>query len=1064
MSNFDLWNRNVYDTVERLLDEEEDLRDEARDPILDLAGAIDDALYEWRVARAEGRPAEDVRAAALAVSEAVLALDRGLPTSLPLSDGGDDDEDDEDDVSLDVDLADIAREAARLVLAEGVPVLTALLEIHAGVWAEILDAAEREALKELRIEFAYYTSALQRARDQFARAPVPSKLLTADEARIRIALALAAPDRKMAPAEILAIAVTPGAGKSSGAQAAARARPEMPLAYVARDHRLMRQVCTDLVAPSALPPRRATRRMGILSPRGDQDDTPLCLRPQEAQAILDAGGSPARLLCSSCRHAPPHGGTCKAYGGAEGSAHDALVTVPHLSSVVDGWTTQLDLPPMVVIDEPSAVTETVTLTAQEIGSAITILRAARAGLAAPRALPKRRREHGRGKLADGKIRLGGPAVEPGVAIAVLPGLVLVQRLLEVSRATDIPYGVDRSTIVLDAQPPAVPLTATVLTDAARDLLRASVDPAWGQRRSVVATWIDDLRDLGLPVGTPPATTDWEALDPTPWIDAASGGLSALAPTTSLSDDRSTVGVEDALSERARSTIAAATDDAPRALEALRALSVSRFLARWLAPPRQRGLPQAVARVTDGKLVITAPSVRAVELLGARGHVVVLDATPDRAGLEAAARWVGRQPVWIDIDVDDGADVRRETIYASAAAKRSLLTGGEVRWDALGSVLVHALERIKDVSIRTILLCTHKAVADLLRPILHRTTPDYSKVRHEGAASALRRWYEGVSDRKIIVSHYHAIRGQNSFRWRKEEIAWIALDACVTIGDPYQTLDVARDAGILLGLDVPVDRARQLAADELAQAHGRLRPPVRSRPGVSVHLGQVVPTGWHRGNATLIELERGRPPNPADMTLQELRALITAHGSAAALARAAVVAPSTISRYLSGRRTLTAPTAERLRSAPLPQGATPPVVAADAVAAGAPSEIGALATDACEPPPSVPTAPTPISLPEVIQLAPVTALPADDEAARAILLRRVTEVEAVLATRFAALEGALAGVTDERQRISATRRWLEATPATPPWPPSDAERAARLLGGVPPAVTRLAAEQWWAGAR
>ncbi|MBX3467751.1 MAG: hypothetical protein KF878_12780 [Planctomycetes bacterium] len=1056
MTIFDLWNCKIYEAVESMLDEDEDLHDAVVDPVLDLARAIDDALYEWRVTRAEGRHADEVRAAALAVSEAVLALDRGLPTSVSIGD------DDDDDAYTDLDLSDISREVARLVIDEGVPVLCVVREIHDGPRL-VLSLAEHEALDALATEYREYMSALQRAREQFARARVPEKLMSADEARVRIAIALAAPDRTIAPGEVLAIAVTPGAGKSSGAQAAARTQPALPLAYVARDHRLTRQVCADLLAPSALPARRTTRRMGILSPRGDQDDTPLCLRPEEAKAILEAGGSPARLLCATCRHAPPHGGACKAYGGSEGSAPDALVTVPHLSPVVDAWCVDQDLPPMVIIDEPPPVTDTVVVSSQQVERAIVVLRAARAGLTAPRALPKRRHDRrGPRKLADGRYRLGGPAVEPAVAIAVLPALELVRRLLASGRATEVPYGVDPATIVLDPAPPPIPHTATAVADAARDLLRASVDHAWGQRRGVVTTWVDDLRDLGLPVGAPPATADWERLDPTPWIDAASGGLSVLAPVTSLGDDRATVGVEEALSEPARSTLAAAAEDAPRALDALRALSTGRTLARWLAPQRERGLPQGVARVVDRTIVVTAPSVRAAELLGARGHLAVLDATPDRAGLAAAARWVGRQPVWLDLDVDDGADVRREMIYASASAKRILLAGGEVQWDALGSLLVHALERIGGDAVRTVLVVTHKAVADALRPILHLERPHLRKVGHEGAADALRGWYEGLPGRQIILAHYHAIRGQNAFRWRKDEIPWIALDACVTIGDPYPTLDHARDAGILLGLDAPMDRVRQLAADELAQAHGRLRAPVRPRPGLSVHLGQVVPTGWHPGNAALIELERGRPPDPADMSREELLALIAAHGSAGALARAAMVAPSTISRYLSGKRILTASTAERLRAAPLPPGVTPPVVAADVVAAGAPSEIDAPATDADEPPPPAPTAPPPIILPQVVRLAPPRPLPVDDDEARALLCARVEEVEGVLAARLAALEVALADVTDERQRVAATRRWLEATPVTPAWPASDAERAARLLGGVPAAITRLAAEQWWVG--
>jgi hypothetical protein len=144
--------------------------------------------------------------------------------------------------------------------------------------------------------------------------------------------------------------------------------------------------------------------------------------------------------------------------------------------------------------------------------------------------------------------------------------------------------------------------------------------------------------------------------------------------------------------------------------------------------------------------------------------------------------------------------------------------------------------------------------------------------------------------EIVLGHYGAIRGLNSMA---------DVDCLATLGDPWPNIGNTRNDAAFIGLDdteqLSVDKCRA----ELEQAHGRLRPIHRSKPGYALHIGSVRPggTGWQ--TCTREECVGGRPKNESGMTVKEVREIVEQVGSARKLAEVLGCNPSTISRYLKG---------------------------------------------------------------------------------------------------------------------------------------------------------------------
>lgn len=269
-----------------------------------------------------------------------------------------------------------------------------------------------------------------------------------------------------------------------------------------------------------------------------------------------------------------------------------------------------------------------------------------------------------------------------------------------------------------------------------------------------------------------------------------------------------------------------------------------------------------------------------------GPTVIMDATPDLAALGAISP---RDVVTYQQAVADGAPVHRTLLSVRGAAKRYLAPHGQVNWARFGPLLSESLVSAGATAGKNVLLITHKACAEALRQCgVH--------VPHARLARILRRRQQAGA--ATAIAHYGAIKGKNEF----DGIAWSELDAVVTVGDPWPDIGRARRENELLGLggDIAERRTRQLAAAELAQAHGRLRAPRQTKAVRAVHAGRVAPLGWHQGNCDAATLPEGRPVHATEMTLDELRVHVTRAGGRRALARRVGCSPSTIRRYLAGR--------------------------------------------------------------------------------------------------------------------------------------------------------------------
>lgn len=88
---------------------------------------------------------------------------------------------------------------------------------------------------------------------------------------------------------------------------------------------------------------------------------------------------------------------------------------------------------------------------------------------------------------------------------------------------------------------------------------------------------------------------------------------------------------------------------------------------------------------------------------------------------------------------------------------------------------------------------------------------------------------------LELAHYGDLRGLDQ---------WKDADALVTLGDPVQNLGAVRHDATFIGLPDPDERVHGLTRAELEQAHGRLRTVHRTKPARSLHIGRVLPGGWH----------------------------------------------------------------------------------------------------------------------------------------------------------------------------------------------------------------------------
>lgn len=88
---------------------------------------------------------------------------------------------------------------------------------------------------------------------------------------------------------------------------------------------------------------------------------------------------------------------------------------------------------------------------------------------------------------------------------------------------------------------------------------------------------------------------------------------------------------------------------------------------------------------------------------------------------------------------------------------------------------------------------------------------------------------------VDVAHYGLIRGLDR---------WMDADCLITLGDPVPELGALRHDAAFIGLPDADERVHGLTRAELEQAHGRLRTVHRVKPARSLHIGRVLPGGWH----------------------------------------------------------------------------------------------------------------------------------------------------------------------------------------------------------------------------
>lgn len=457
-------------------------------------------------------------------------------------------------------------------------------------------------------------------------------------------------------------------------------------------------------------------------------------------------------------------------------------------------------------------------------------------------------------------------------------------------------------LVVDESPRAfdhVALTRSTLESLRKALAAAIYEPRFVAGLRPLLMWLEELftsREL-LPeqpfVDSQRAASSQTRLR-TDWSVVAGGAVGALqlgtdvmaldplVPFTRVMAQRSTPPLRaEALSQIRRGDMKTAetVQASWPLLHALHlGLCTSRGRVEWDSPHAGFG--------TTTVLRITLPNSAVADVLATSSAVVVLDATGDQQVLG----YMSTDPVnTVDIAVEDGAPIERVVRHWANGSRTRALPGGKVSIDVVAPIVKEALERASKFGAQTVLLVSYKPVVDALR-----AARDGSERHDEKLAAAL-----STSSLHVVLAHYGAIRGKNAL----EGVPWNDLDAVITLGDPWPDVAQARAEAELMKLDDIAARSRaySLAAIELVQVFGRLRAPRRTRPGLLLHFGRVLPSDWHSGNAGVEVRPEGRPPLQSSMALADLKALIRAFGSIRGLAKASGVPESTIRHADSGQR-------------------------------------------------------------------------------------------------------------------------------------------------------------------
>jgi hypothetical protein len=435
------------------------------------------------------------------------------------------------------------------------------------------------------------------------------------------------------------------------------------------------------------------------------------------------------------------------------------------------------------------------------------------------------------------------------------------------------------------QPFVKAVHAAMVTDSTSfiaDVRRAA------QRRGVQ---LENIVEMALAEGEVPVD-EVVAGDSDPWLRA----LAAFQ----LASSEIARGAEPPFRRRlVRSAMMAQPVDFPAMVQAARCLKT---LARIFGMSGERS--STTWEVEGDETVIKATFVnRSLEAaLRRSGPTVLLDATFDAMAVQrlVAPRSVAERAV----DVADAASMSRVVVYWGQSTRRWTLPNGGPDWGVIGPVLAHGIRLVREWDARIVLVVAAKVIAEALRG--HLTGAAH--VSHPGGGGAVDAF--ALSGGRLLIAHFGNLRGRNEF----DGVTWQALDAVLSLGDPIPNIGAMEAEAKVLGLDEHERdaRIRSIAAAELAQAHGRLRAPRRTRPALSLHYGQIIPAGWHPGNARLEVLPPGRPPVVGVMSVDELAAAAAGVGGVAGLARASGISRTTLSDLIKGRRPISGYVASQVR--------------------------------------------------------------------------------------------------------------------------------------------------------
>jgi hypothetical protein len=190
---------------------------------------------------------------------------------------------------------------------------------------------------------------------------------------------------------------------------------------------------------------------------------------------------------------------------------------------------------------------------------------------------------------------------------------------------------------------------------------------------------------------------------------------------------------------------------------------------------------------------------------------------------------------------DGAPVERTMVMWGASRKAWLVDGQltDAFVNAVDRAVRWVLERPEQAA--RVCLVSFPVVEVALRAALgHQGAAETWEAKGQ-EASALAPLVERLKPilarlpGTLELAHYGDLRGLDQ---------WKDADALVTLGDPVQNLGAVRHDAMFIGLPDPDERVHGLTRAELEQAHGRLRTVHRTKPARSLHIGRVLPGGWH----------------------------------------------------------------------------------------------------------------------------------------------------------------------------------------------------------------------------